>query len=410
MTSSSTTPRDTISNGLAPGDTSHVRTQRARARSTHHGAIFAFAVFGALLTVPALASEKTVRLPQGDVTILTNARPAQQKIPAGAAAHPFATARQRAAAKPLPWPARDTRSKATLDPSLPMPRPVRADAAVPGGAPPALAEDRARRDFGDAWRIVDELRGHDVEQAIGGDGDKDGDHQPYLRYPGNLYTFQWVSPPWNKIGKLYFTTPDGSGSYCTANVASGRGVIITAAHCVYTPGQGFNGNFVFVPAERFGVAPYGQYGWQSAAVLNQWISDGGRRWDVAVIQLAGESATDLPVTRYVGWLGRSWDWGYAQDTASHGYASNLGAPFTHICEGRTWSSPWEGEDVLVQGCDMTFGSSGGAWLRNYAPDSHAGNHVNAVVSGPHIGDFGYSYVGPRFSNRNIVPLCAAIGC
>ena len=39
-----------------------------------------------------------------------------------------------------------------------------------------------------------------------------------------------------------------------------------------------------------------------------------------------------------------------------------------------------------------------------------GSDTYAVLSGPHIGDFGYSYVGPRFSSRNIVPLCAAIGC
>ena len=212
------------------------------------------------------------------------------------------------------------------------------------------------------------------------------------------------------LGKLYFTTPSGGSSYCTANVASGNSVLVTAAHCVYTRGQGFNRNFVFVPADRYGVAPYGRYGWQSATVLNEWINNGGRRWDVAVIRLAGEATTGQPVTNYVGWLGRSWDWGYSQSIYSHGYASNLSTQYTHICAGQSYSSSWEGTDVLVQGCDMTYGSSGGGWLRNYTPNSHGGNHVNGVVSGPHIGDFGNSYVGPRFSSANIVPLCNVAGC
>ena len=117
-----------------------------------------------------------------------------------------------------------------------------------------------------------------------------------------------------------------------------------------------------------------------------------------------------PVVQYVGWLGRAWDWDYAQPTSSHGYASNLSPQFTHICAGQTWRSGWEGTDVLVQGCDMTYGSSGGGWLIHYMPDSHKGNHINGVVSGPHIGDFGNSYVGPRFSSANIVPLCDVAEC
>ena len=67
-------------------------------------------------------------------------------------------------------------------------------------------------------------------------------------------------------------------------------------------------------------------------------------------------------------------------------------------------------DALGVGAVDAFGSSGGAWLRNYTPNSHAGNHVNAVVSGPHIGAFGTAWVGARFNDDNIVALCTAIGC
>lgn len=372
--------------------------------------VSAVLAFGAAALLPATASERLVRTPQGDVVVLDAPAGAQQKVSAAAGAHPFATERQRAEATPLPWPAAKAPAKSGADVLPPPTQRLLRPSTAAGGAAPAFAEYLARQHFDDAWRKIDALRKLDTELPAKRAGDKDGAHQPWVRYPGNYYTFQWTAAPWNKIGKLYFTTPDGGGSYCTANVAGRSSVIVTAAHCVYTPGQGFHRDFVFVPAERYGVAPYGRYGWQSAAVPNDWTSVGGRRWDVAVVRLAGEATTGLPVTDYVGWLGRSWDWGYAQSTHSHGYASNLSTQFTHICAGQTWSSGWEGVDVLAQGCDMTYGSSGGGWLIHYTPDSHDGNHVNGVVSGPHMGDFGNSYVGPRFSSANIVPLCSAIGC
>ena len=364
--------------------------------------------FGAAAGLPAAAAERLVRTPQGDVAVLDAPAASQQKLRTGA--RPFATEKQRAAATPLPWPEAATPAKSGADAPLPsMPR-LPPPSAVAGGAAPPFAEYLARQHFDDAWREIDALRRLDAVPPATRAGGKDGTHQPWIRYPGNYYTFQWTAAPWNKIGKLYFTTPDGGASYCTANVAGARAMIVTAAHCVYTPGQGFHRDFVFVPAERYGIAPYGRYGWQSASVLAAWTTGGDRRRDVAVIRLAGEATTGLPVTDYVGWLGRSWDWGYAQQTSSHGYASNLDSQVTHICAGWTWSSAWEGADVLVQGCDMTYGSSGGGWLIHYLPNSDAGNHVNGVVSGPHIGDFGNSYVGPRFSSANIVPLCSVIGC
>ncbi|TYT25126.1 hypothetical protein FZO89_01910 [Luteimonas viscosa] len=381
-----------------------------RSHAATGSSAFAAIILAALAATSAQASEKVVRTPDGDVTVLTAAGGAQQKILSSASAHPFATEKQRAAATPLAWPEADTVApKGAPESALPPARRPFLDTSSAGGAALPFAEYLARQQFGEAWRKIETMQ-DDALQGAKDAGEKDGAHHPYIRYPGNFYTFQWTAAPWNKIGKLYFTTPSGGSSYCTANVASGNSVLVTAAHCVYTRGQGFNRNFVFVPADRYGVAPYGRYGWQSATVLNEWINNGGRRWDVAVIRLAGEATTGQPVTNYVGWLGRSWDWGYSQSIYSHGYASNLSTQYTHICAGQSYSSSWEGTDVLVQGCDMTYGSSGGGWLRNYTPNSHGGNHVNGVVSGPHIGDFGNSYVGPRFSSANIVPLCNVAGC
>ncbi|MFZ2754367.1 MAG: hypothetical protein WAZ48_13090 [Lysobacteraceae bacterium] len=281
-----------------------------------------------------------------------------------------------------------------------------------GGTAPSFGDYMARNDFPDAWKAVDRIAAQE-DNGVAGAPDvtpQDGAHYPFTRFLGNYYTSQWTVPPWNKIGKLYFNVPGGGSSYCTASVASGNSVILTAAHCVYTRGAGWNYNFVFVPADRYGAAPYGSYSWQTATILTSWINVGGRRDDVAAIKLNGESSTGQPVVNYVGWLGRSWDWGYEQWTYSHGYASNFSTQYTNVCAGWTYSAPSEGSDVLVQGCDMTYGSSGGPWLREFTHNSHGGNYVNSVVSGPHIGAFGTAYVGARFSSYNIVPICNAIGC
>jgi V8-like Glu-specific endopeptidase len=365
----------------------------------------------------AAAAEKLIRSPDGDTVQIDAPKGPQQRIAANAG-HPFATARQRAAVKPMIWNEADNIQAVKPDAAGTSadvgktPEETRAPSASPAGAAPSYGEYMARNQFPNAWKAIDaeRLRGDVVRPEDGKLTTRDGAHYPFYRFAGNYYTSQWLVPPWNKIGKLYFNTPGGGGSYCTASVASGTSVIVTAAHCVYSRGLGWNSNFVFVPADRYGAAPYGSYGWQSATVLNDWINIGGRRHDVAVIKLAGEASSGQPVTNYVGWLGRSWDWGYEQWTYSHGYASNFSTQYTNVCAGWTFYSPTEGNDVLVQGCDMTYGSSGGPWLREFTHNSHGGNYVNAVVSGPHVGAFGTYYVGPRFSSANIVPLCNAIGC
>jgi V8-like Glu-specific endopeptidase len=357
----------------------------------------------------AASGEKLIRTANGDVMQMQAPQGRQQRI-SSMPGHPFASAEQRNAVRPLIWP-----DAGKIDLQKPSPQSdtlLRAAQSSGSGDAPSLANYMARNQFPEVWKAIDadiargatlKSNGTDVQPA-------DGAHYPFYRFLGNYDTTQWLAPPWNKIGKLYFNTPGGGSSYCTASIASGNSALVTAGHCVYSRGAGWNYNFVFVPADRFGAAPYGSYGWQSATVLNDWINVGSRKSDVAVIRLSGEASSGQPVVNYVGWLGRSWNYGYEQWTYSHGYASNLSTQYTNICAGWTYSSAWEGDDVLAQGCDMTYGSSGGPWLISYTPNSHAGNYVNSVVSGPHIGAFGSAYVGARFSSYNIVPLCNAAGC
>jgi V8-like Glu-specific endopeptidase len=339
------------------------------------------------------------------------------EAPADEGPDPFEKPEQRERVSPLRWVEDDSSTAATdsggkaaaLEPGI-----------APGGAADAGAAARAKADFPEAWaeleamdRLID--RGEiDLDARLDSELDNrqavpKGTPAVFTRYSGNINTQMWQFSPWNKIGKLYFTTPGGGSSYCTANVISQRNILVTAAHCLYTRGQGWHSNFRFVPADRFGVAPYGVYGWQSAGIMTNWITIGGRRWDVGMVRLGNNLSTGIPVSSYVGWLGRTWNQPYVMNLHSVGYASNLSTQYTHICAAESFSG---GLDVLAKGCDMTYGSSGGGWVLRYHPYSSSAAHnlVTGVTSGPYPGYFGTTFVGPRFSSANFVPLCSFYGC
>ncbi len=295
--------------------------------------------------------------------------------------------------------------------------------AKPPGLPHPDAEREAHEDFSDQWQLLEEIdklreEGLLKDEEIGGGindmnanfaGAKDtnfGTQDIYTGYRGNYWLNQQKAFPWKVVGKLLI---DGGG-YCTAQSITGapKNIIVTAAHCVYDVGVGFKPGWTFVPAERFGVAPYGQFRWASARVLNAWITGGGRRNDVALIRLQKNSA-GRPVSFYTGWLGWRQNYPYTRSLHSIGYASNFATTWTSMCAGESFFASCEGTDVLVKGCNMTFGSSGGGWIDVYKPYEVNG-YVESVVSGPSCaGSFGQTFVGPRFSNANFGALCAAEG-
>ena len=340
------------------------------------------------------------------------------EAPADEGPDPFEKPEQRERVSPLRW-VEDDSSSAVID-SGGKAAGTLAPGIAAGGAADPDAKAQAKADFPEAWAELEAMDRMIESGEIDLDARLDaergtrqavpkGTPAVFTRYSGNINAQMWQFSPWNKIGKLYFTTPGGGSSYCTANVISQRNILVTAAHCLYTRGQGWHGNFRFVPADRFGVAPYGVYGWQSAAIMTNWITIGGRRWDVGMIRLGNNLSTGIPVTSYVGWLGRTWNQPYVMNLHSVGYASNLSTQYTHICAAESFNG---GLDVLAKGCDMTYGSSGGGWVMRYHPYSSSAAHnlVTGVTSGPYSGYFGTTFVGPRFSSANFVPLCSFYGC
>jgi V8-like Glu-specific endopeptidase len=287
------------------------------------------------------------------------------------------------------------------------------------GAPDLKADREAKRDFSEEWEVLKQQLDEPGESSLGSSGesvdrfqqgvnDVDfGTSDTYTSYRGNYWTTQQLQFPWKVVGKLLI---DGGG-YCTAQSITGapKNILVTAAHCVYDrANRRFYSGWTFVPAERNGVAPYGQFRWASARVLNAYIKKGNRRSDVALIRLQNNAA-GRPVSFYTGWLGWRQNFPYVASLHSIGYASNVSTQWTSMCTAESFFATCEGTDVLVKGCNMTFGSSGGAWIEQYKPYEVSG-YVEAVVSGPSCaGTFGQTYVGPRFASGNFATLCAAEG-
>ena len=275
-----------------------------------------------------------------------------------------------------------------------------------GGSPDPQANIVAQMEFPEEWQaLLEELDASSAPQGTAG---------IYTSYLTNYYTQMWKYYPYHDVGKLYFLDSAGGSHYCSASVIStgttkngGRSIIVTAGHCLYdTASKKWYKSWVFYPAYRNGAAPYGSFAYYSGRVLVNYMNTGARRYDVAVLSLNNNSSGH-EATYYTGWLGRSWNYGYTQSLHAQGYPSNLNSgKYTYTCAAESFSG---GTDVLGMGCNMTFGSSGGPWMRVFQPyQTGAMNYVNSVVSGGVEGS--NTFYGARFSSSNIVPLCNDEGC
>lgn len=320
----------------------------------------------------------------------------------------LATREERLAEKPVDW--NEARGAGLRTDAVQEPETVtESDAPAgesTGGRPDKAADEDARQAFPDEWAGLEESRSIedlDPEGEVGTLGTKD----TFAQYCENCDAVNKDFPQ-RTIGKLFT-----SAGTCTASVISRNNVVVTAAHCCYNRSAGqFNSNFRFAPAYRDGFAPYGMFNYSSATVLGRWLSVGDRKSDVCVIKLRN-NAQRRPVTHYTGWLGRSWNRSTTQLHHAVGYPGNIGGGNKkQICVSESFnpSSSCGGASVLNTGCSMTFGASGGPWIRGY----RSYNKVNSVVSGYDgtscTGSFGKTFNGPRFTSDNIVKVCNAIGC
>lgn len=357
--------------------------------------IFAHALLFSMIPFCAYAQDAT-----GVTTTIENTE-------AAIAEDSLATPDQRIAVNPLDWnvtrgDGQRTNSIQELESVDPSTNPVGSSVA---GKPQPGADSEAQKLFPQEWEGLQKL--NSLEQLDDDDQSVLGTKDVFTQYCENCSALN-PNYPQVAIGKLFTT----SGT-CSASVVSPNNVIVTAAHCCYNRSAGkWIGGWRFAPAYRDGFAPFGLFNWASATVLNRWINTGDRQSDVCLIKLAN-NAQGNPVTRFTGWLGRSWNFGTIQVHHAVGYPGNIGSGNKkELCVSESFSpsSGCGGATVLNTGCSMTFGASGGPWIRSY----RNGNWVNSVVSGYDssscTGSFGMTFNGPRFTTGNIVTLCNAIGC
>lgn len=223
-----------------------------------------------------------------------------------------------------------------------------------------------------------------VERAAKPNAGKPGPSAPTYPYtaltPGTPYT----SFPTNTNGKVYFT--EGRTNYVcsgTALASSNQSVVWTAGHCVNAGPGAFHTNWMFVPAYLNGAAPYGRFTASRLFSTPGWTGSGDFRYDLGAAAVGTSSTSGQKLTVALGG-GRTLStgasvltsytlYGYPQAKPFNGQTlRGCAAPFG-LLDPYATATP----QPMGVGCNMTGGSSGGAWL----------NSSGQVVS---VNSFGYT--------------------
>ncbi|KTC91647.1 hypothetical protein OQJ18_11580 [Fluoribacter dumoffii] len=204
--------------------------------------------------------------------------------------------------------------------------------------------------------------------------------------------------PYKAIGKLFFTIPGEGDFVCSASTIRQR-IVLTAGHCVHA---GFGGNagyftnFLFVPAYRDGVAPFGAWTWSYVRASNAWIVGAGdvpNSADYAMIEMADKVING--VTTRIGAVTGLLAWLTPSPVANHahliGYPCNL-----DNCEKMHQVTSQSVRIVAPNnaeyGSDMGGGSSGGPWIQNFGAGAVGqvggyNSYRNAVIG---VTSYGYT--------------------
>jgi hypothetical protein len=239
-------------------------------------------------------------------------------------------------------------------------------------------------------------------------------------------TSNYQAYPHRTIGKLFFTIL-GSPFFCSASsvVSLNFSVVWTAGHCVFTPGIGFNGNFLFAPARRNAVNPYGTWTAQTVFTLVGWAL-GLLEYDHGAMVANRGGTTNERIGDRVGSLNFMANASRLQHWHLFGYPAPdprfppVNPPFDgehqEIC-----AAPWATNDLptggagdpptIGVGCDQTGGASGGPWIVDYSGLSTSGTQVFNLLNGNNSYKYGapnhLRLYGPYFTTGAINLLNAA---
>lgn len=222
---------------------------------------------------------------------------------------------------------------------------------------------------------------------------------PYTQYQ-NFDSYQVF--PYSTIGVLFFS--QYGGDYRCSAATIGNFAIWTAGHCVHAGDNsnlGWSTNVIFVPAYKNGNAPFGIWTADNLWTRTEWYSSMDFRFDLAGAILDTNSS-GKSISQVVGNLGFAYNLSTNQHWFSFGYPAE--SPFNGTTQ-EICSSSFAYSDTMMPtpnptgvGCNMTRGSSGGPWIRQFGGMAGTSNFLN--------GNNSYRYVShpeemfsPYFGNR-----------
>lgn len=201
-------------------------------------------------------------------------------------------------------------------------------------------------------------------------------------------------------GKVFFT--DGAIDYVcsgTAIQSANESAVWTAGHCVNRGPGDFFTNWAFVPAYRDGQRPYGTWAARRLQTTTRWQSSGDFSYDLgaATVSANGGGAT---LTDTVGGRGIVFNGARDQRYDAFGYpaAGKFNGQRLWHCDSPLYMSDTRtSPQTMGIQCNMTGGSSGGAWLTTTGAvasvNSYGYQSLKNVMFGPYQGTVAQSLYG-----------------
>jgi hypothetical protein len=192
-------------------------------------------------------------------------------------------------------------------------------------------------------------------------------------------------------GKVFFTSNEGVNYVCsgTALLSTNESVVWTAGHCVNEGPGAFYKNFLFVPAYRDGAAPYGKFAGSTLLTSSGWQASG--EWGVDVgAAVVGTNASGQTLTDAVAEAPIVFNSSRAQSYRLYGYpaAKKFSGQRLRVCDTKWLMDDFAIPNTIGASCDMTGGSSGGAWVTSTGAVasvvSYSYSSLRNVLFGPHL--------------------------
>ena len=190
------------------------------------------------------------------------------------------------------------------------------------------------------------------------------------------------------LGKVFFS--DGTYNYVCSGTALVGNIVWTAGHCVNEGPGAYYRSFVFVPAYRDNVRPYGTFAAPDLVTTERWRTSGDFAVDVgAAIPSTNEFGQELDVA--VNERPILFNTLRKQTYKAYGYPAEgkFNGQRLRVCN-TAWSrdDTWFDPATMGVPCDMNGGSSGGGWFDAtdavVSVNSYGYGSLKNVMFGPHL--------------------------